>query len=95
MNPPFKEWADVVKDGAAALLAIKAEMRPASQSPRKRRRINLPKPVFPRMSRKAKKPKIPPRWAQLGPRLPCAKMVMPYKQTEPPPLGQAGGSSKP
>ena len=26
--------------------------------------------------------------------LPCAKMVVPYKQTEPPPLGQAGGSSR-
>ena len=35
VNPPFKEWADVVKDGAASLPAIKAEMRPASQSPRK------------------------------------------------------------
>ena len=35
VNPPFKKWADVVKDGAASLPAIKAEMRPASQSPRK------------------------------------------------------------
>ncbi len=35
VNPPFKEWADVVKDGAASLPVKTAETRPASRSPRK------------------------------------------------------------
>ena len=32
VNPPFKEWADVVKAGAASRRAMKAEARPASRS---------------------------------------------------------------
>ncbi len=32
VNPPFKEWADVVKAGAASRRKVKAETRPASQS---------------------------------------------------------------
>ena len=35
VNPPFKEWADVVKAGAASRPAIKAVTRPASQTPSK------------------------------------------------------------
>ena len=31
VNPPFTEWADVVKAGAASRRAVKAETRPASQ----------------------------------------------------------------
>ena len=31
VNPPFKEWADVVKAGAASRRAVKAEARPVSQ----------------------------------------------------------------
>ena len=32
VNPPFKEWADVVKAGAASRRQVKAETRPASRS---------------------------------------------------------------
>ena len=32
VNPPFTEWADVVKAGAASRRAVKGETRPASQS---------------------------------------------------------------
>ena len=32
VNPQFKEWADVVKAGAASLRVVKAEARPASRS---------------------------------------------------------------
>ena len=36
VNPPFKEWADVVKAGAALPMPVlKAEARPISQSPRR------------------------------------------------------------
>ena len=35
VKPPFKEWADVVKDGAASLPVKTAGTRPASRSPRK------------------------------------------------------------
>ena len=31
VNPPFKEWADVVKAGAASRRKVKAEARPVSQ----------------------------------------------------------------
>ena len=37
VNPPFKEWADVVKAGAASRRKVKAETRPASQSKPKSR----------------------------------------------------------
>ena len=35
VNPPFREWADVVKAGAASLPVARPETRPVSQSPRK------------------------------------------------------------
>ena len=83
VSPPFKEWADVVKAGAASRPKV-TKARPVSQSSRKlsprpvgpsterkRRRIRPPQPVFPKMSRKAKRARnIPPRWAKLRPRLP-------------------------
>ena len=94
--PPFREWADVVKAGAASPPG-KRETRPSQSSrkssplqaapkPRastppvaaekreggagKRRRIKTPKQVYPKVSWRRKKPKLPPRWAQLRPRLP-------------------------
>ena len=92
--PPFREWADVVKAGAASP-AGKRETRPASQSSRKssppkaapkakppvekgdgakggpkKRRLKAPRPVFPKVSRPRTKPKLPPRWARVMPRLP-------------------------
>lgn len=85
MKPPFGEWADVVKDGAASLPKVKVEKRPSPSSPKlkppqvdqdkktgrakRRRRIQPPKPVFPKMSR-AKPKQRTPRWAKLIPRLP-------------------------
>ena len=83
VNPPFKEWADVVKAGAVSPRPkIKAEARPVSQpklrlpaqqaSPRiKRSRARVPKPVYPRVSARSKSRKaVPSRWAILRPRLP-------------------------
>ena len=82
--PPFREWADVVKPGAASR-RVKREPRPSQSSrkssppeaapsepkgARKRRRSKMPKPVFPMVSLRKKKPKLPPRWAQMRPRLP-------------------------
>ncbi len=85
VNPPFREWADVVKAGAASRPTIKAETRPSQSSPKlklpkvdqgknadrakRRRRIQPPKPVFPKVSR-AKPRQRTPRWAKLIPRLP-------------------------
>ena len=90
--PPFREWADVVKAGAASP-RVKREARPSRSSrkpsppevapeakspvggdgakggPRKRR-IKAPKPVFPKVSNRTPKPKRPPRWARVVPRLP-------------------------
>ena len=85
VSPPFSEWADVVKAGAASRPKA-TKTRPASQSSRKlsprpavpsekresgaRKRRRI-KPVFPKMSRKSKRARnIPPRWAKLRPRLP-------------------------
>ena len=34
MTPPFREWADVVKDGAASLPKVRAEKRPSPSSPK-------------------------------------------------------------
>ena len=74
--PPSREWADVVKAGAASRPVVKRETRPSQSSrksspptvarsepkgARKRRRSRAPRPVF---------PKVSPRWAQLRPRLP-------------------------
>ncbi len=103
VNPPFKEWADVVKAGAASRREVKAETRPASQSKskspqpeaapareakgrkplkqagpegEKRRkpgshvRLKAPKPMLPKASGKARKPKIEPPWVRNRPRLP-------------------------
>ena len=84
VNPPFKEWADVVKVGAASSPARKRGTRPASQrkpkSPPpqavlvkrpKKRKPKVPKPVFPKVAgEKSRKPKIPPPWVRLRPRLP-------------------------
>ena len=67
-NPPFREWADVVKAGAASRPASQSS-RKLSPSPvvpsetresgaRKRRRIKPPKPVFPRMSKRTRN--VPP-----------------------------------
>ena len=82
--PPFREWADVVKAGAASR-RVKREPRPSQSSrkssppeaapsepkgARKRRRSKMPKPVFPRVALRKKKPKVPPRWATIRPRLP-------------------------
>jgi transposase-like protein len=95
VDPPFREWADVVKDGAASRPVVKAEARPVSQSKPKlpppkaaqarpplaevspvqgkgqaRKRHRIPKPIFPKMSRKAEPRNLPPRWAKFRPRLP-------------------------
>ena len=84
VNPPFREWADVVKAGAAPRSAVKTpKARPASQpkpklSPPKaaptgkHSRPRMPKPVYPKVSAKSKlgKRTLPPRWARLRPRLP-------------------------
>ena len=81
VNPPFREWADVVKAGAAPRpKATKArpvsQPKPKSPAPqadriKRRPRTRTPKPVYPRVSgRKPQKPKIPPPWVRLRPRLP-------------------------
>ncbi len=91
VDPPFKEWADVVKAGAVSPKPkIKAEARPASQpkpklsqpkaapavpakkpKPKQRSGFKMPKPKYPKMPvKKAQKPKLPPPWARLRPRLP-------------------------
>ena len=88
VNPPFKEWADVVKAGAASRPAIKAVTRPASPKEparvkaaasvatapgerlRRRSRIRMPKPVYPKVGRKSAKKHSPPPWAVIKPRLP-------------------------
>ena len=86
VNPPFKEWSDVVKDGAASRPKVKAEKRPSPSSSKlkppqadpvkksakakSRRRIKRPTPVFPKLSAGSKKRTKPPRWAQITPRLP-------------------------
>ena len=83
--PPFREWADVVKAGAASR-RVKRETRPASppsrkssqptvarsepKGARKRRRSRTPHLVFPKVSPGPKRRKVPPRWAQLKPILP-------------------------
>ena len=52
VNPPFKEWADVVKAGAASRREVKAEARPASRSKSK-----LPQPeAAPAREAKVRKP---------------------------------------
>ena len=43
VNPPFKEWADVVKAGASGRPAVKAAPRPVSQSSRR----SSPRPADP------------------------------------------------
>ena len=84
VSPPFKEWADVVKAGAASR-RVKREPRPSQSSrkssppevarsepkgARKRRRSRAPRLVFPKVSPGPKRRKVPPRWAQMRPRLP-------------------------
>lgn len=85
VNPPFKEWADVVKAGAAFRPRSKTETRPISrQKPklpqpaeaqgrkgRKRSAVMKPRPVYPKVGtpRKRKSP-LPPPWALHRPRLP-------------------------
>ncbi len=76
VSPRFREWADVVKVGAASLPTIK-ETWPVSQSSRKlsppkadpserpkdarkRRGSKMPKTVYPKVSRRKKNPKLPP-----------------------------------
>ena len=87
MKPPFREWADVVKDGAASLPKVKAEKRPSPSSPKlrppqadpdkkpgkakRRRRIKRPVPVFPKLATEPKNRTRPPRWARLIPRFPA------------------------
>ena len=93
VNPPFKEWADVVKVEAAPRPKA-ARVRPASQSTpkpklpqrtaaepqdtrgkvhraRRKPRLKIPKPSYPRVSaKKARKQTPSPRWAKLRPRAP-------------------------
>ena len=83
VNPPFKEWADVVKAGAAPRMKVTGA-RPISQPKQKlsrpqvaplkrtqtRRRsgFKMPKPVYPKASgKKSQKPKIPPPWVRHRP----------------------------
>ena len=89
VNPPFKEWADVVKAGAVSPRPkIKEEARPVSQpkpklsqpqaapaapvkKPKQRSSFKMPKPKYPKMAaKKSQKPKVPPPWARLRPRMP-------------------------
>jgi len=74
MTSPFREWADVGKDGAAFLPNVKVVkrlspsppmLRPPQADPdkehirgKKRKRIKRPVPVFPNTYQKSKKPKI-------------------------------------
>ncbi len=66
MKPPFREWADVVKAGAATLPKVKAGKRPSLSLPKSRQpkasqdkeagtkrrgRIKPPKPVLPKVGR--------------------------------------------
>ena len=52
VNPQFKEWADVVKAGAASLRVVKAEARPASRS-----KLKSPQPeAAPAPEAKGRKP---------------------------------------
>ena len=82
--PPFREWADVVKAGAASR-RVKREPRPSPSSrkssppevarsepkgARKRRRSRTPRLVFPKVSPGPKRRKVPPGWSQMRPRLP-------------------------
>ena len=86
VEPPFKEWADVVKSGAAPRKAPR--VRPASQSTpkpklpqqtadqtpsqtKRRRGFKTPKPVYPKVGKvKAKRRNLPPPWARHIPKLP-------------------------
>ena len=79
VEPPFKEWADVVKAGAAPRPKVtkarpdsqpKPKLPPPKAAPTKR--PQMPKPVYPKMSgKKSQTPKRPPPWVvRLRPRLP-------------------------
>ena len=90
VDPPFREWADVVKAGAVSpkpKSTAKAETRPASQpkpklsqpqaiplkadKTKRRSGFKMPKPKYPKAAvKKSQKPKVPPPWARLRPRLP-------------------------
>ena len=86
VEPPFKEWADVVKAEAAPRPKA-ARVRPASQStpkPRlpqpevaqskgkakRQRGFKAPKPVYPKVGNRKPKRRTPPPWSRLRPRLP-------------------------
>ena len=85
VNPPFTEWADVVKAEAAPRPQV-ARVRPASQpksklpppkavlpkgKTKRRRGFKTPKPRYPKVGTgKAKKRNLPPPWARHIPRLP-------------------------
>ena len=81
VKPPFKEWADVVKADAVLPKPVRTEARRAERPKlnlpkvarrerKKRKHPTMPKPVYPRMSRRRRARQVPPRWAQLKPRLP-------------------------
>ena len=84
IEPPFKEWADVVKAEAAPRPKT-ARARPASQSTSKpklpqqtaaepkakrQRGFKAPKPVYPKVGTRKPKRRTPPPWSRLRPRLP-------------------------
>ena len=84
VEPPFKEWSDVVKPGAAPRRES-PRVRPASQStpkpklpqqtaaqPRAKRRrgFKTPKPVYPKVGKAKARRRTPPPWARHIPRLP-------------------------
>ncbi len=78
VSPPFREWADVVKAGAASRLAKKPEARPVSQ----------PKPKLSRpqvAQRKAVKPKRKPGFKTPKPKYPKAAVKKSQKPKVPPP----------
>ena len=84
IEPPFKEWADVVKAEAAPRPKT-ARARPASQSTpkpklpqqtaaqpkaKRQRGFKAPKPVYPKVGTRKPKRRTPRPWSRLRPRLP-------------------------
>ncbi len=82
VEPPFKEWADVVKAEAAPRREV-ARVRPDSQpkpkspqpkvAPPKAKRqkgFKAPKPVYPKVGKRAGARTLSPPWARLRPRMP-------------------------
>ena len=84
VNPPFTEWADVVKAEAAPRRKV-ARVRPVSQpksklprpkadrpdgKAKRKRGFRTPKPVYPKVRNGKPKRTLPPPWARVRPRLP-------------------------